>query len=102
MSATLDVEDVALPAYIVPTEIQDNLVDALCAVHNGVYRMIPYNKEVVETSSNLAIVEIGEGHTKFLILIRSSRDSMPSARSRRSISPPARIRRPTTRNSPTR
>ena len=72
----LDVEDVALPAYIVPTEIQDNLVDALCAVHNGVYRMIPYNKEVVETSSNLAIVEIGEGHSKFLILIRSSRDSM--------------------------
>ena len=72
----LDVEEVALPSQIVPEEIQDNLVDALCAVHNGVYRMIPYNKEIVETSSNLAIVEIGEGKAKFLILIRSSRDSM--------------------------
>lgn len=72
----LDVEDVALPAEIVPQEIQDNLVDALCAVHNGVYRMIPYDKAIVETSSNLAIVEIGEGKAKFLILIRSSRDSM--------------------------
>lgn len=72
----LDVEDVPLPKYIVPAEIQDNLVDALCAVHNGVLRMIPYDKQVVETSSNLAIVEIAEGKVRFLILIRSSRDSM--------------------------
>ena len=72
----LDVEDAPLPKYIVPAEIQDNLVDALCAVHNGVLRMIPYDKQVVETSSNLAIVEIVEGKVRFLILIRSSRDSM--------------------------
>lgn len=72
----LDVEDAPLPKYIVPAEIQDNLVDALCAVHNGVLRMIPYDKQVVETSSNLAIVEIAEGKVRFLILIRSSRDSM--------------------------
>lgn len=72
----LDVEDAPLPKYIVPAEIQDNLVDALCAVHNGVLRMIPYDKQIVETSSNLAIVEIAEGKVRFLILIRSSRDSM--------------------------
>lgn len=76
---TLDVADVELPAHIVPEEIQDNLVDALCAAHNGVYRMIPENNTVVETSSNLAIVQIGEGNAKFLILIRSSRDSMREA-----------------------
>lgn len=72
----LDVEEVALPAHIVPEEIQDNLVDALCAVHNGVYRMIPVVSDIVETSSNLAIVNIEEGNVQFLILIRSSRDSM--------------------------
>ena len=73
---TLTIEEVALPAHIVPAEIQDNLVNALCAAHNGVLRFIPEVPSIVETSSNLAIVEIGEGKAKFLILIRSSRDSM--------------------------
>lgn len=72
----LDVEDTELPKHIVPAEIQDNLVDALCAAHNGVLRMIPEVPHIVETSSNLAIVNIGEGKAEFLILIRSSRDSM--------------------------
>lgn len=72
----LDVEDTPLPAHIVPAEIQDNLVDALCAAHNGVLRFIPEEPLIVETSSNLAIVEIGGGKAQFLILIRSSRDSM--------------------------
>lgn len=73
---TLEVEDVELPAHIVPAEIQDNLINALCAAHNGVMRFIPEVPSIVETSSNLAIVEIGGGKAKFLILIRSSRDSM--------------------------
>ena len=72
----LDVEDVALPSHIVPAEIQDNLVNALCAAPNGVLRFIPEVPSIVETSSNLAIVTIGEGKAAFLILIRSSRDSM--------------------------
>lgn len=73
---TLDIEDTELPAMIVPEEIQDNLINALCAVHNGVLRFIPEVPGIVETSSNLSIVEIGGGRAKFLILIRSSRDSM--------------------------
>lgn len=36
-------EDVALPEMIVPQEIQDNLVDAIYAAHNGVWRYIPHN-----------------------------------------------------------
>lgn len=72
----LDVEDVARPSHIVPAEIQDNLVNALCAAHNGVLRFIPEVPSIVETSSNLAIVNIAEGKAEFLILIRSSRDSM--------------------------
>ncbi len=75
-SLKLEVEDVAVPSHIVPAEIQDNLVNALCAAHNGVLRFIPEVPSIVETSSNLAIVNISEGKAEFLILIRSSRDSM--------------------------
>ncbi len=73
---TLDIEEVERPAHIVPQEIQDNLVDAIMAAHNGVLRFIPEEPTIVETSSNLAIVEIGGGKAEILILIRSSRDSM--------------------------
>ncbi len=73
---TLEVKDTELPVHIVPAEIQDNLVDSLCACHNGVMRFIPEVPAIVETSSNLAIVEIGNGKAWFKVLIRSSRDSM--------------------------
>jgi dipeptidase D len=73
---TLDIEDATLPAALVPEEIQDNLVNALCACHNGVMRFIPEVPSIVETSSNLAIVEIGGGKVMFKVLVRSSRDSM--------------------------
>lgn len=75
-SLALDVEEVACPEHNVPEEIQDNLIDALCACHNGVMRFIPENPGIVETSSNLAIVKIGGGKAEFLILVRSSRDTM--------------------------
>ncbi|MBO5703435.1 MAG: aminoacyl-histidine dipeptidase [Bacteroidaceae bacterium] len=73
---TLDIADAALPSALVPEEIQDNLVNALCACHNGVMRFIPEVPSIVETSSNLAIVEIGGGKVMFKVLVRSSRDSM--------------------------
>lgn len=73
---SLACEDAPLPALIVPEEIQDNLVNALCGCHNGVMRFIPEIPHIVETSSNLAIVEIGGGKVMFKVLVRSSRDSM--------------------------
>ena len=70
------VEDAQKPEYVVPQEIQDNLVDAIFACHNGVLRMIPTYPEVVETSSNLAIVDIEDGKAAIKILARSSREDM--------------------------
>ena len=70
------VEDVALPTQVVPLEIQDNLVDAIYAAHNGVWRYIPSIPEIVETSSNLAIVEISEGKASIKILARSSSETV--------------------------
>lgn len=72
----IEVTEVPLPATLVPEEIQDNLVDSLLACHNGVLRFIPHLPTIVETSSNLAIVEIVDGRAFFKVLVRSSRDSM--------------------------
>ena len=73
---SLTVEPTAMPAGQVPEEIQDNLTDALMACHDGVLRNIPSIPSVVETSSNLGIVTIGEGEASILILARSSNETM--------------------------
>ncbi len=69
-------EDVEVPANVVPQEIQDNLIQAIYACHNGVVRMIPAYPNVVETSSNLAIIDIEAGRAAIKILARSAREDM--------------------------
>lgn len=70
------VEDTEKPSTLVPTEIQDNLINAIYACHNGIVRMIPAYPNVVETSSNLAIVNINANKADIKILARSSREDM--------------------------
>ena len=67
-------ENIETPAKEVPQEIQDNLVDAIYACHDGVLRMAPSMPGIVETSSNLAIIEIGGGKAAIKILARSSHE----------------------------
>lgn len=69
-------EDVETPKTEVPVEIQDNLVNAIYACHDGVIRMITAYPDVVETSSNLAIVDIEGGKAAIKLLPRSSREDM--------------------------
>ncbi len=69
-------EDVALPKTETPEEINDNLINAILACHDGVVRMIPSYPSVVETSSNLAIIDIEDGQANIKILARSSREDM--------------------------
>ncbi len=73
---SMKAERVEMPGAILPEEIQDNLVDAIFACQNGVLRDIPTIPGTVETSSNFAIVSIGNGKAEFKILARSSSDSM--------------------------
>ena len=73
---SMTIETTALPAGQVPLEIQDNLVDAIMACHDGVLRNIPSIPSVVETSSNLGIINIGAGEANLLILGRSSNETM--------------------------
>ena len=69
-------EEVEAPKTEVPVEIQDNLINAIYACHDGVVRMIPSYPDVVETSSNLAIIDIEDGKASLKILARSSREDM--------------------------
>jgi len=69
-------EPTDLPKTELPLEIQDNLVDAIYACHDGVIRFIPAYPAVVETSSNLAIIDIEDGKAAIKILARSSREDM--------------------------
>ena len=70
------IEEVDLPKMQVPEEIQDNIINAIYACHDGVIRFIPAYPSVVETSSNLAIIDIEGGHAAIKILARSSREDM--------------------------
>ena len=72
----MTIESTIMPAAQVPMEIQDNLVDAIMACHDGVLRYIPSIPDVVETSSNLGIVNIGNGEASVLILARSNNETM--------------------------
>ncbi len=69
-------DDVETPATEVPVEIQDNLLNAIYACHDGVIRYIPSIPNIVETSSNIAIVNIGDGKAAVKILARSASESM--------------------------
>lgn len=74
LSFTID--QVELPSGLIPEEVQDDVVNAVEAAHDGVLRMIPEMPDVVETSSNLAICESGDGIISCQFLVRSSMESM--------------------------
>lgn len=73
---TLTVAPCDMPEGMMPEEIAGNLIDAIMAAHDGVLRYIPTIPEVVETSSNLAILNAGDGLIEVDLLARSSQDSM--------------------------
>ena len=64
------------PSKALPADIQENIINAVMAAHDGVLRFIPSIPNLVETSSNLAIINIEGGKAEIAILARSSQDSM--------------------------
>ena len=62
-------------SHQMPAEIRDNLVDAIMSCHDGVLRYIPSIPGIVETSSNLAIINMGGGNAEFKILARGSQST---------------------------
>jgi len=64
-----------LPEKVMNALEQDKLLAAIYACPNGIYRMSPDIDDLVQTSNNLARVEVKDGHTRLLCLTRSSVDS---------------------------
>jgi dipeptidase D len=67
------------PCILIPEEIQDDLINAVEACQNGVATMLHDFPGVVESSSNLAVVESYEGLIEIKILARSSSESRKTA-----------------------
>lgn len=62
-------EPVELPSALLPEEIQDDLLNAIEACHNGVWSM---GKGYVDTSANMAHVQTSpNGETDVLLMVRS-------------------------------
>ncbi len=68
-------ESVELPAGLVDSAAQQKLIRIVYGLPNGVIRMSAEMPGVVETSSNLAIVESTESAIDILCLVRSSVDT---------------------------
>jgi dipeptidase D len=68
-------EMAAQPPFLIPEEIQDDLINAIEGCPNGVFSMLHDFPDTVESSSNLASVKSGKGTIEIRILARSSSDS---------------------------
>lgn len=71
----LNVEEVPLPDGLMPEEIQDDLINAVTACPDGVFRFIDDVPDIVETSNNLAIVKSNGSAIEIKSLLRSSVES---------------------------
>jgi dipeptidase D len=70
----ITIED-ATNADVISENDTKHLVYALLGIHNGVYRMSPDIDGLVETSNNLARVQLDKGNLQIACLTRSSVDS---------------------------
>ncbi|MDR6736079.1 aminoacyl-histidine dipeptidase [Sphingobacterium sp. 2149] len=59
-------------ATVVPVEVQENLINSVYAALNGVYRVSADFEDLVETSNNIAKVEVGGEKVSIKCLTRSS------------------------------
>ena len=71
----IEAETAPIPAKIMEPVAQSNLIKVVYGIPNAVMRMSPEIAGIVETSTNLAIVNVQDGEAKILCLLRSSVDS---------------------------
>ncbi|HET8886881.1 MAG TPA: aminoacyl-histidine dipeptidase [Salinimicrobium sp.] len=71
----IEITGTETPQKIMTLKAEESLLRALSAAHNGVFRMSPAIDGLVETSNNIAKVEVKEGEIKISCLTRSSVES---------------------------
>jgi len=64
-----------MPAKVMEASAQKNLIKVVYGIPNAAMRMSPEIPDIVETSTNLAIVKAEKGEIKIQCLLRSSVDS---------------------------
>jgi dipeptidase D len=69
---TIDITPSEVPAQVMDLGVQEGLLRAIYAAHNGVYRMSADMPDLVETSNNIAKVVVKDGHISVQCLTRSS------------------------------
>jgi len=71
----ITIEKSDLPAKVMDLGVQEGLIRAIYAAHNGVYRMSADMADLVETSNNIARVIVKDGELHIGCLTRSSVES---------------------------
>lgn len=74
-NVTILLSDTAAPASVMDLDSQNRLLNAIQGCPNGVFRMSPSIKGLVQTSTNLARVVSENGTVRMQALLRSSVDS---------------------------
>ncbi|MBL7932453.1 MAG: aminoacyl-histidine dipeptidase, partial [Bacteroidia bacterium] len=69
---TISIEKTANPSKVMDLTAQKEMLNAIYAAHNGVYRMSADIKDLVETSNNVARVIVKNGEITVACLTRSS------------------------------
>lgn len=69
------VKNATVPSKVMDLGVQEGLLRAIYAAHNGVYRMSSDMADLVETSNNIARVIVKEGEISIQNLTRSSVES---------------------------
>lgn len=72
---TIEIVKSDLPKKVMDLGVQEGIIRALYAAHNGVYRMSADMADLVETSNNIARVVIKDGEIMIGCLTRSSVES---------------------------
>jgi len=72
---TIEFVKTDLPKSVMDLGVQEGLIRAVYAAHNGVYRMSPDMKDLVETSNNIAKITVKDSQLTIQCLTRSSVES---------------------------
>ncbi len=71
----IEIGETETPSVIISAAHQKEILNAIYAAHNGVFRMSPDIADLVEASNNVAKIDIKDGQAKILCLTRSSVES---------------------------
>ena len=72
---SIEIKEVSSPEKVMDLGVQEGFIKSIYTALNGVYRMSPDIKDLVETSNNIARVIVKEGSIKVSCLTRSSSET---------------------------